>query len=271
MTGPNRRRTCAAVALFVVLTLIATYPIIRAPASYAFFNHSDAQLNMWILAWDAHALAHHARDLFNTNIFFPETRTLAYSETLLGYWPLFGPLFWLGGTPALAFNTVIWFSFVASGTATYLLVRHLTGRHWPAIVGGIVYAFMPYRFGHFPQIQLEAMEWIPASFLCLHLFLERGRLRYAAGVGAFVGLQALCCIYYAIFLVCGLIVATPILLILDHHPQPRRALLTLSLVACVTAIALAPVAAEYFAVHRQQRLERSLDEIAARSADTATY
>lgn len=80
------RRTLTAAALFVALTVIVTYPIIRAPASYAFFNHSDAQLNMWILAWDAHALRHDPLNLFNANIFFPEPRTLTYSATPLIYY-----------------------------------------------------------------------------------------------------------------------------------------------------------------------------------------
>src|SRR5438067_1396218 len=140
------RRTLTAAALFVALTVIATYPIVRAPASYAFFNHSDAQLNMWIFAWDAHALQHDPANLFNANIFYPEPRTLAYSETLLGYLPIVGPILWLHGSPALAFNTVLLFSFAASGFAMYLLTRHLTGREWPAIAAGIVYAFTPYRF-----------------------------------------------------------------------------------------------------------------------------
>src|SRR5437868_6648010 len=78
--------------LFVALTLVATYPIILAPASYSFFGHADAQLNMWILAWDAHALRTAPLHLFDANIFSPEPRTLAYSETLLGYLPLFGPI-----------------------------------------------------------------------------------------------------------------------------------------------------------------------------------
>src|SRR3954471_20924191 len=114
MSNPIHRRTSAAAALFVVLTLIATYPLARAPSAYAFFNHSDAQLNMWILAWDAHALAHDPRHLFQANIFFPEPRTLAYSETLLGYMPIAAPILWLHGSPALAFNAVLLFSFVAS-------------------------------------------------------------------------------------------------------------------------------------------------------------
>src|SRR3954468_22266783 len=106
MIDPERRRTTAAAALFVALTLIATYPIARAPASYAFFGHADAQLNMWILAWDARAVARDPRHLFDTNIFAPERRTLAYSETLLGDLPIAGPILWLHGSPALAFNAV---------------------------------------------------------------------------------------------------------------------------------------------------------------------
>jgi hypothetical protein len=114
------------------------YPIIRAPSSYAYFTHSDTQLNLWILAWDAHALRHAPSQLFNANIFYPEPGTLAYSETLLGYLPIFGPILWLRGSPALAYNAIILFSFAAAGFAMYLLARHLTGREWPAIVAGIL-------------------------------------------------------------------------------------------------------------------------------------
>src|SRR3954463_16069707 len=115
MAKPSGRWTASVAVLFFCLTLIATYPIATAPGSLAFFTHSDAQLNMWIMAWDAHALRHHARDLFDANIFYPEPRTLAYSETLLGYLPIFGPVLWLGGSPALANNAVLLFTFTVSG------------------------------------------------------------------------------------------------------------------------------------------------------------
>ena len=271
MIEQERRRTAAAAALFVALTLIATYPIARAPASYAFFNHSDAQLNMWILAWDAHAVARDPRHLFDANIFAPERRTLAYSETLLGYLPIAGPILWLGGSPALAFNTVLLFSFVASGFAMYLLTRRLTGRHGPALVGGIVYAFLPYRFAHIPQIQLESMEWMPLAFLCLHLFIERRKLRYAGGIGVTIVIQALCCLYYAVFLGLALMVATPMLLAADRQPRRGAALLTLALTGALTIVALAPVGFEYMRVHREQGLERTLDEAAARAADVDAF
>ncbi|HKB11150.1 MAG TPA: hypothetical protein VKD69_10860 [Vicinamibacterales bacterium] len=267
----QRRRTFAAAALFAALTLIATYPIARAPGSYAFFSHADAQLNMWILAWDAHALAHDPKNLFNANIFSPEKRTLAYSETLLGYMPIAAPVLWLHGSPALAFNAVLLFSFVASAFAMYLLARHLTGRHWPSIVAGIVYAFVPYRFAHVPQIQLESMEWMPLAFLCLHLYIERRRVKYAAALAAVIAMQALCCMYYAIFLGIALGVATPLLLLMD--PQPRRlgAAATLAAAAALAALAAAPIATEYLRVHRAEGLERTIDEVAQRSAVPQTY
>ena len=267
----ERRRTGAVAVLFVALTLVATYPIARAPASYAFFNHADAQLNMWILAWDAHAVARDPRHVFDTNIFAPERRTLAYSETLLGYLPLAGPILWLGGSPALAFNAVLLFSFIASGLGMYLLARHLTGRHGPAIVGGVVYAFMPYRFAHVPQIQLEAMEWMPLAFLSLHLFIERRRPVYALALAAAVVVQAFCCLYYAVFLGLALIVATPVLLARDRRPGRGAVLLTLALTGGLTIVALAPLGVEYMRVHREQGLERTLDETASRAADVDAF
>ena len=271
MSSVGGRESWRVAALFVALTLVATYPVIRAPASLAYFDHSDAKLNMWIMAWDAHALRHDPLNLFNANIFFPEPRTLAYSETLLGYFPLFGPILWLGGSPALAYNVVLLFSFAASGFAMYLLARHVTGRHFPAIVAGIAYAFVPYRFVHIPQIQLEAMEWIPLGFLCLHLFIERGGRKYAFGLGACVAVETLCCVYYGVFLVIALVVGGTILAVFDRRGRDPRKLATLALVACVAAIAVAPVAGEYLNVHRQRYLERPIAEIVSKSAEPATY
>jgi len=271
MVRLQRRATWWAAALFLVLSLVATYPIARAPNSYAFFDHSDAQLNMWIMAWDAHALRHDPLNLFDANLFYPERRTLAYSETLLGYLPLFGPVLWLGGSPALAYNIVLLFSFTASGLGMYLLTRYLTERHFPAIVAGIIYAFVPYRFVHIPQLQLEAMEWIPPAFLSLHLFVERGNRKYAVGLGVCLVVETLCCVYYGVFLAIAIAIGSAILLATDRRSRHWRMLATLALVGCVAAITVAPVAGEYLRVHRQRHLERPIDEIVKKSAVPATY
>jgi hypothetical protein len=271
VSAAGDRATWRVAALFLALTLVATYPIVRAPATYAYFGHSDAQLNMWIMAWDAHALRHDPRNLFNANVFYPERQTLVYSETLLGYLPLFGPILWMGGSPALAFNVVLLFSFFASGLAMYLLARHLTGRHLPAIVAGLVYAFTPYRFVHIPQIQLEAIEWIPLAFLCLHLFVERGHRRYALGLAACIVVETLCCVYYGVFLAIALVAATGILAVVDRRARQWRTLVTLAAAAGLATIAVAPVAGEYLRLHRLRHLERPIEEITEKSAEPASY
>jgi len=74
-----------------------------------------------------------------------------------------------------------------------------------------------------------------------------------------------------VFLVTALIVATPLLLLFDRQPHRWRAAAALAAALCVSAIVLAPVAAEYAEVHRDEGLERTLDEVAAKSAEPGTY
>jgi hypothetical protein len=266
-----RSQATRVACLFTVLTLIATYPIAKAPASYAYFSHSDAQLNMWIMAWEAHALRTEPAKVFDANIFHPTADTLAYSETLLGYLPIFGPVLWLHGSPPLAFNLVLLFSFVASGLAMYALARHVTGREWPGIVAGIVYAFVPYRFVHVPQIQLEAMEWLPLSFLCLHLALERSDFRSALRFGATVVMGALTCVYYGVFQATGLAVAFAAFVAVDRQARDIRRWVRIAVAGTLALVVLSPLIAEYVHVNRHAGLERTTTEISERGADLASY
>src|SRR5262249_54614417 len=166
---------------------------------------------------------------------------------------------------------VLFFSFTASGTAMYLLARHLTGRHWPAIAAGIAYAFVPYRFVHIPQIQLTAFEWMPLAFLCLHLFVERGDVKYAIGLGAAAAMEAFCCVYYSVFLAIALAAGGVVLFITDARMRARRALTTLAIVGCGTLLIVSPLVAAYVRVHRVRGLTRTIEEIAERSASAGTY
>jgi hypothetical protein len=265
------RTTTRAALLFFALTLIAIYPISASPSTVAFFSHPDAQLNMWIMAWDAHPWRHGLTGFLDANIFWPERGAFAYSESLLGYLPIFGPVLWLGGSLPLAFNLVLIVSFVASGVGMYLLTCELTGRRWPAVVAGIVYAFAPYRLAHIPQIQLEAMEWLPLAFLSLHRFVATGSRRYAAALAACVVMQALCCVYYAVFLATSLVVTMVVLATIDARARAPRTLLTLAIAASAVALVLSPLVFAYVHVHRATGLARSLEDAAERSADAQAY
>ena len=114
------------VAFFALATAWVLWPLPREAATQlldarAFYGAGgwlfapDAPLVQWILGWDTHALTTAPWRLFHANIFHPAPWTLALSEHLLGYWPLFGPVYLTTANPTLAYNVTILASFALSG------------------------------------------------------------------------------------------------------------------------------------------------------------
>src|SRR5690349_6772001 len=118
-------------------------------------DDGDPLLNAWALAWVAHQLPRAPAHLFDANIFYPERRTLAYSETLLAPGIAAAPLHWIGLGPLLVYNIVFLSGFIVSGAGTALLVRSLTGNASAGLVAGLIFAFLPYRIDHYPHLQLQ--------------------------------------------------------------------------------------------------------------------
>src|SRR5262245_13450772 len=84
------RRASHALAVYVVLTLIATWPLARGLGRDVAWDLGDSILNMWILSWDGEQIRHilggdvsRIRTFFDANIFYPAPLTLAYSEHLI--------------------------------------------------------------------------------------------------------------------------------------------------------------------------------------------
>ena len=193
------RFVVAVTALFTVLAAAMTYPLIRHMRD-SLNDPGDPLLNLWTLRWVAHQIVVSPRYLFDANIFAPERNTLAYSETLLAPALLAAPLSWLGAGAILVHNVVFLGGFVASGVGAALLVRALTGYTPAAVIAGIVFAFAPFRFDHFAQLQLQQAQWIPFAFLALHRLIASGRVRDGVWLGIAVAAQLLSCMYYGIFL-----------------------------------------------------------------------
>ena len=79
------------------------------------------------LAWVAHQLFVDPLNLFNTNIFYPEPRTLAYSDAMLLQGMIATPLIKAGMKPLLVMNLMFLAGIITSGAGMYLLARRLTG------------------------------------------------------------------------------------------------------------------------------------------------
>ena len=187
------REVTLVVAGFVLLTIVLTYPQIRFMSS-RMGEHYDSLFSVWRLAWIAHQLPRDPLHLFDGNIFYPRLHTLAYSDAVLLPGVLGAPLIWIGLSPVLVHNLLVLFSFAACGVAMYLLCRELTGSPVAACVGGIVFAFQPYRFAHYPQLELLWGWPIPLAFLATHRVVTMGRVRDGVWLGVAVSLQVFCCL-----------------------------------------------------------------------------
>ncbi len=204
--------------LYIVLTAAVTYPQVRYMNDRV-NDVGDPLLNTWALAWVAHQLPFAPAHVFDGNIFHPEKRTLAYSETLLAPAVVGAPLLYAGAGPILVYNLLMFASFVFTGLGMALLVRELTGHAAAGLIAGTMCAFLPYRFDHYAHFQLLHMQWIPLASRALHRLLNDGRMRYGVALGLFVGAQGLTSMYNAIFLGTFLAVVGGVLLAVD----PARA------------------------------------------------
>jgi hypothetical protein len=198
-----------AALFFTVLAVVNAWPLVLAPAA-TIGAHGDAYFSVWRLAWVAHTMRSGSVRVFDANIFFPESNTLAYSDAMLLPAALVAPLHWAGGDPVLIYNAVLLGAFVASGLAAYALVRHLTGSTPAGLMGGLVFAFSPHRMEHFDHLERQFAFWIPLAALAWHRAVRVQSLSGYVAVSALVCGQLLSSIYHGIFLMAWLAVMTAV-------------------------------------------------------------
>jgi hypothetical protein len=226
--------------LFTVMWAAMTWPQVRHMHDRV-NDVGDPLLNTWALAWVAHQLPFAPAHVFDGNIFHPEPRTLAYSETLLAPGLIGAPLLWAGAGPVLVYNLLLMLAFVASGLGTALLVRELTGSSTAGVVAGAIFAFLPIRFDHYAHFQLLQTQWMPLALWGLHRFLASGRSAWAVVLGGAVGAQALTSMYNAIFLGM-LLVAVGGFLLLAERRHLRARLPGIALAMALAGVMAAPAA-----------------------------
>jgi hypothetical protein len=261
------RYLAATLVLYTALTAVMTYPQYLHPA--AVHDDGDPLLNAWAIAWVAHQLPIAPAHLFDGNVFYPERRTLAYSETLLVPSAIVAPLLWAGVGTLVVYNIVFLSGFIVSGAGTALLVRSLTGSAAAGVIGGIVFAFLPYRIDHYPHVQLQQTQCLPFALWAFHRLLKSDRLRDGVLFGLFFAGQLLSCMYYALFLVPYLAVVCGILAVADGRLSRRR-IVALAAASAIVIVAAIPVGRVYLGA-RKVVGERTSEEVANGSARIRNY
>jgi hypothetical protein len=261
------RYTFITTLLYTALTAALTYPQALHLADTV-HDDGDPLLNAWAIAWVAHQLPIAPAHIFDANIFYPERRALAFSETLLLPALVVAPLHWIGVGPLLVYNIVFLSGFVLSGTGVALLLRSLTGNGLAGFIGGLVFAFLPFRIDHYPHLQLQQTQCLPFAFWAFHRVLRTGRLRDGLLFGAFTAGQVLSCMYYGLFLVPFMAVVCGVLLIGARVSKAHVA--ALAAAGAIALVAVLPVGRAYLGA-RAVVGERSAEEGANGSATPLNY
>jgi hypothetical protein len=266
------RAPLATLALFVLLAVVHTWPIASAPARLGRNSSGDTQLNAWTMAWVAHQVVRDPMHLFDANIFYPEKRTLAFSEHLFVQSMMVAPVQWAGGSPILAFNLALIAGFTLTGWTMALVIHRWTGS-WPAgVMSGSLAAFNAMTLTRLPHIQMQHLEFFPLVLLALDRLLVTPNVKHALQLAVWYALQALTSAYFLTFAALSLIASA---LVRPGEWAGKRARIVLPLAALAAVVALAallPFVLPYVQARNEQHVfVRTLRDVASYSARWTDY
>jgi hypothetical protein len=256
---------------FAALTFVLTLPLSLDPAGRVLALAADTDLFIWTLAWDAHAILTQPLAIFDANIYYPQSRTLAYSENLLGGAIFSAPVWWLTGNAVLAMNVAALASCVLCGVGAWLLARRLGASGAAAFVAGVVFAFAPPRFLRLPQLHLTLIQWIPFALAFLHSYLDRRRPRDLRLAIVFFTLQALSSGHGAVFLALAALALIVYRFVLGEPLEWRRWIVDVGIAGGVLLLPAILVVLPYLAVQQEMQLRRSLADASTWAASAASF
>ncbi|HSC26930.1 MAG TPA: hypothetical protein VLD67_06625 [Vicinamibacterales bacterium] len=256
--------------MFVLLAVIHTWPLATSPGRLSLNHNADAQLNAWIVSWVAHALPRDPVHLFDANIFYPEPRTLTYSEPLLVPALLGAPVRWAGGSPVLTFNLLLLAGLTLTALAGYAVAFEWTGDRSAALLAGSAVAFNTHVLTRLPHLQAAHAYALPLALLAADRIIHRRRMRDAVWLALWMAVLASTSGYLTVF------AAIAVAILLAVRPGEwlgsgfTRVAGLFGLATTLVAAASAPVMAAY-GRSAAGGLTRSIEWTADYSATPAGY
>jgi hypothetical protein len=214
----------------LLIAAVLKWPVLRHLRTSVPEDLGDPLLQAWQLSWGQHALVHDLRHIWDSNTFFPLDRTLAFSDSLLGY----APLGLLLPSTLVRYTTLFLLSYALAFTGTYALARQLGTSRVAATVAGIGYAYAPWHLAQEGHLQILSDGGIPLALALLargHGYGRptRGPLRpglvvagwavaaWQVSLGFGLGLQ-----FGYLLGILAVVFAANWLLRRDHETPPRR-------------------------------------------------
>ncbi len=134
------------VATYLVLGLIAYWPVFPGISHRLFGQTDDYVQSAWFIGWVPHAIAHGLNPFFTNAMFVPTGVNLAQNTAspLLG---LIGAPLTEAFSPLVSTNVLMVLAMPISATAAFVVLRQWEVWLPGAALGGLVYGFSPYMVG----------------------------------------------------------------------------------------------------------------------------
>ena len=266
-------------ALFAVLAIGMTWPLLTGITTEIAGDLGDPVLNCWIMMWTAGRVLRFLKgdwsalgDYWNGNIFYPERLTLAYSEHLTPQMLQILPVYAVTGNIVLSYNLLVLSTIALSGLGMYLLVRELTGRPLAAVIAGAAFAFSPYRAYQIAHLQVISTQWMPLALYGFHRYFVTGRVRALVGGALSLALQTLSCGYYLFYFVPFAAAFCVYDAIVQRVWRERKVWMHLAVAGAGTLLLITPFLLPYLRVRQVADMGvRSIEEVIGFSADTWAY
>jgi hypothetical protein len=187
-THPAVQGLIALVIYLVIWVLTETLPLLAHPGRPQLDQTSmDPNFYIWDIRWWPYALGHGLNPLYTTMIGAPAGHNLAWITTIPPLALLMTPVTLVVG-PVVSFSLLVVAAIPTSGWAAFVLCRRLTGKFWPALVGGGIYGFSAYEMNHVfsGQLNLAVSMLIPLMVYFAVLWRD-----HAIGSRMFVALLAI--------------------------------------------------------------------------------
>jgi hypothetical protein len=263
---------------YAAIAVVMTWPLAGRLTRDVAWDLGDSVLNMWILAWDCEQLRgilqghlSHLRHFFDANIFHPAPLTLAYSEHLIPQAIQIFPIYVVTKNPILCYNLLFLSTFVLSGLGMFLFARDVTGSAAAGFIGGLLFAFAPYRIPQSSHLQVLSSQWMPFALYGFRRYFDGGRVGALIGGTTAAVVQGLSCGYYLLYFSPFAIAYVMWEMWRNGRLADRRTWVVLVAAATIAAVVVTPFVVPYLRVSRELQLSRSLPETTRLSADVYSY
>jgi hypothetical protein len=226
--------------VYVSLTLVMTYPVVARLGTHLIGDGDDMWVHYWNNWWVRRVLRE-GGDLYHTNLLFHPTGVSLVHQNFA--WV--NIVLWLGLEPVVggiaAYNLVHLVHIPLCGLTMFLLARRLTRSEAIAFVGGLIYAFLPFRMLDTNHPNMISTEGFPLLMLVLlRLFEDKRPVRDGVIGGIVIALIGY--MRWQLLILGAFMTACYLLYVLvwEHERWTWRIVMGLALMTAVAVLLMAP-------------------------------